>query len=154
MAVPTEKTLFLKWALLNAATVVFLVVLAATFGGRVHGIVLGVIPFILGVTAYGSFLAGKVAWAADGASPKKKKALLHDAHYIDHYAWVAPMLGILSSIAGMSVLLSSNDAASLGERVTSGGGGIFYGTFVGVLGMLLLVHEKRMIEHDLAHPER
>lgn len=146
-----ERTLFVKWALLNAVFAVFLVVLGATFGGRIHGVALYVIPAILILTVYASSYGGRLCWRADETTPGTKTAsrIIHEAHYLDHWAWVCPMLGILSSIAGMSVLLSNNDAASLGERVTSGGGGIFYGTFAGVLAMLLLKHEQRMIEHEL-----
>lgn len=146
-----DRALFLKWVLLNAVAVVFLVALGVTFGGRVHGAALVVIPLILGLTAYGSAYGGRLCWNADGVRPGtlSAAALIHGAKYLDHWAWVCPMLGILSSIAGMSILLSSNDAATLGERVTSGGGAIFYGTFVGVLAMLLLKHEQRMIEHEL-----
>jgi hypothetical protein len=147
-----EKPLFLKWLLLNAVAAVFLVTLGATFGGRIHGISLGIIPLILLLTAYGSAYAGRLCWEADGdfaGETPVRVGILHRAKYLDHWAWVCPMLGILSSIAGMSILLSSNDATTLGERVTSGGGAIFYGTFVGVLAMLLLKHEQRMIEHEL-----
>jgi hypothetical protein len=151
---PFEKRLFMKWALLNAVFVVFLLSLAITFGGRVHGVALYVIPLILILGAYGSAYAGRLCWRADGVEPGSITArhIVHESLYLDHFGWVCPMLGILSSIAGMSVLLSSNDAATLGERVTSGGGGIFYGTFVGVLAMLVLKHEQRMIEHSLDYP--
>lgn len=151
MRVPTSKTLFVKWALLNAVFAVFLLTLAITFGSNVTGAARVVIPLILLFMVYGSAYGGRLCWRADGARPGSDRArrLIHESLYLDHWAWVCPMLGILSSIAGMSILLSSNDAASLGERVTSGGGAIFYGTFVGVLAMLLLKHEQRMIEHEL-----
>jgi len=146
-----ERTLFVKWALLNAVFIVFLVVLGLTFGGRVHGAPLVTIPVILAVTVWGSLYGGRLCWRAgdEGLTGGEAERIIHEAAYLDHWAWVAPMLGILSSIAGMSILLSSNDAANLSDRITSGGGGIFYGTFVGVLAMLLLKHEHRMIEHDL-----
>jgi hypothetical protein len=147
----SERSLFLKWALLNAIFIVGLVVLGLDFLSRVHGVALYAIPSILAVCAYGSAYAGYLCWDAEGCEPGDgyAKKIVHHSLYLDHWAWVCPMIGILSSIAGMSVLLSSNDAATLGERVTSGGGGIFYGTFVGVLSMLLLKHEQRMIEHAL-----
>lgn len=147
-----DKSLFLKWALVNAVAAVFLIVLGVTFGGRIHGAPLFVIPVILLLAAYGSAYGGRLCWRADGVSPGGRTAdrIIHESLYLDHYAWVCPMLGILSSIAGMSILLSSNDAATLADRISSGGGAIFYGTFVGVLAMLLLKHEQRMIEHELA----
>jgi uncharacterized membrane protein YfcA len=147
----SEKTLFVKWALLNAIFSVFVVALGITFGGRIHGAALAVIPIIFLLIAYASAYGGRLCWRADGVLPGTPEArrIIHESLYLDHWAWVCPMLGILSSIAGMSILLSTNDAASLGERVTSGGGAIFYGTFVGVLAMLLLKHEQRMIEHEL-----
>lgn len=150
-----DRPLFVKWALLNAVFVVFLLVLGLTFGGRIHGAPLVVIPLILVLTAYASVYAGWLCWRVDSwdtftyRETPTKQAILHDAAYLDHWAWVAPMLGILSSIAGMSILLSSNDATGLSDRITSGGGAIFYGTFIGVLAMLLLKHEQRMIEHAL-----
>lgn len=147
-----DRSLFLKWALVNAVAAVFLIVLGVTFGGRIHGAPLFVIPVILLLAAYGSAYGGRLCWRADGVQPGTRTAdrIIHESLYLDHYAWVCPMLGILSSIAGMSILLSSNNAATLADRISSGGGAIFYGTFVGVLAMLLLKHEQRMIEHELA----
>lgn len=146
-----EKTLFVKWALLNAVFTVFLVTLGIIFGGRIHGAALITIPLILALAAYGSAYGGRLCWQADPYIRNREKAphIIHASLYLDHWAWVCPMLGILSSIAGMSILLSNNDATTLSSRITSGGGAIFYGTFVGVLAMLLLKHEQRMIEHEL-----
>lgn len=153
-----EKTLFLKWSLLNAVFVVFLVVLGITFGGRIHGAPLVVIPVILALAGFATGYGGWLCWRVDAYKDRRRTdsyetpvraRILHDAAYLDHFAWVAPMLGILSSIAGMSILLSGSDPAQLHDRITSGGGAIFYGTFVGVLTMLLLKQEERMIEHSL-----
>jgi hypothetical protein len=146
------RTLFVKWALLNAVFIVFLVSLGVVFGGRIHGAALVTIPLILLLAAYGSAYGGHLCWRAGGEHVDElptRRSIIHASLYLDHWAWVCPMLGILSSIAGMSILLSNNDATTLSARISSGGGAIFYGTFVGVLAMLLLKHEQRMIEHEL-----
>lgn len=152
MTAAVERRLFLQWLLLNVAFVIGLIVLGLTYGGKLHGPALVTIPIILALGAYATAYGGRLCWEAGGefiGETPVARNIVHRATYLDHWAWVCPMVGILSSIAGMAILISNNDPATLGNRIASGGGAIFYATFVGVLVSVILKHEQRMIEHEL-----
>ncbi len=147
------RRLFLKWALLNALAVIFLVVLAVEYHEHVRGAPLVVIPVILALAAYASAFGGRLCWESDGVEPGTKRAarIIHEARYLSFWAWVCQMVGILSTVIGFWLLLGDGDAtgAQLGEKIQEGGGVALLGTFVGVFASLLLAMEHRLIEHDL-----
>lgn len=153
------RPLFLKWLLLNSLAVVFLTVLATYFHGSLRGAPLIVVPVIVAIAAYASFLGGRLCWRTDSflASEdtieeilRARRRILHEARYLEFWAWVCQMTGILSTVIGFFILLShSTDTASLGARIQSGGGTALLGTFVGVFASLVLSLEHRLIEHEL-----
>jgi hypothetical protein len=150
----------LKWALLNALSVVLLTVLAIEFHNRIHGVALAVVPVILLVGAYASSIGGRLCWRADNLkhdlrgmrhlATRERSLILHEAQYLEFFAWVCQMAGILSTVIGFFILISSGgDVTNLGNRIQSGGGTALLGTFVGVFVSLILALEHRLIEHDL-----
>lgn len=154
----SDRPLTLKWALLNALAVVFLAALAARFHSSVHGATLVVVPVILALGAYASSIGGRLCWRGDTLGQagsltevtSARRRILHEAVYLEFWAWVAQMTGILSTVIGFFILLSSaSDVDSLGTRIQEGGGTALLGTFVGVYVSLILAMEHRLIEHDL-----
>lgn len=149
-----EKKLFLRWALLNVLALVFIIALAVTYGGNVHGPSLAVIPVIIAITAIASTFAGILCWNAPPARPGSLNArsILHDAKYLLFWAWVSPMIGILGTVFGFWRLLTGGGTdADLHQRIQAGGGVALVGTFVGVFSSILLTATHRMIEHDFDH---
>lgn len=145
-----DRSLFLKWSLLNILAAMFLAIMGYSFQEHIEGIILIIIPAILIVGIYASIGGGIICWKA-GNSQYDPKQLLHHAEYLNFWAWVCQVTGILATIIGFWILLSGDveDTASIGQRIQEGGGTALLGTFVGVFISLVLSLEYRMIEHDL-----
>lgn len=144
------RPLALRWALLNALAIVLLIVLGAEFHSHVRGATLVVVPVILLVGAYASLIGGRLSWRIDGGDVTRLRAL-HEARYLEFWAWVTQMMGILATVIGFFILLSHSgaDTTDLGTRIQVGGGTALLGTFVGVYVSLVLMMEHRLIEHEL-----
>jgi hypothetical protein len=145
-----ERTLFLRWALLNVVAGMFLGSLGIRYGARVHGPSLVAVPLILAVWAYASAIGGRICWHTDGVLPGTRAAvkLAHDAKYVRHWAEQIQYMAMLSTVFGIWVLLTSQ-GGDLHDRLLAGGGVAFSATFVGIFASLILMQTQRMIEHSL-----
>ncbi len=146
------KELFLKWVLLNAVCAVAIIVFGIAYGSKVTGTSLIIAPAILVLGIFASAHAGRLCWRAASiekfdASDKRK--LLHEARYIQHWAEVAPMIGILGSAFGLWRMLGGGGSTTELHARIQDGGVVFVGTFVGIFVMLALRQMKRFIEHEL-----
>lgn len=146
-----ERKLFVKWVMTTAVCNVLFVALGITYGSKIHGPSLAVIPIILVTYTYAAGVAARICWyASDDLTPVSPKRLLHDAEWLIFYAWVTPMIGIMGTVFGFWKLLAAGGTdADLHARIQAGGGVALVGTFTGVLVSVALTVMHRLIEHEL-----
>ncbi len=150
-----DHPLFLRWALINALLAIFLVTAGAAYRGNLHGAVLVALPIILAIYCSATYYAGKLAWRADdyldtvrGSEPERIR-ILHDAEWINRWAYSCQIAGIMCTMAGFFVILSkSGTQADLTSKL-AGGSVALLGSFVGVLCSLVLLLQHWLIEHAL-----
>lgn len=146
----TARRLFLQWALINALFVVFLVAGAST--AKLHGATLVAVPIILLLYVCASAWGGCLSWRADEAwnltSDWKRRAILHDAEWLNRGAYALQIAGIMSTMIGFYLILQTSDAGDLSAKL-SGGSVALLGSFVGVLCSLLILLQQWLLEHAL-----
>lgn len=146
------RDLFLKWVLLNVLALVFLTVGGLAYAHRIHGPSLVVVPLMLVVYSYAAAYAGRICWRAGDhdRSAWKLQRLLHEAEYLNFWVWLLQMMGMLTTVYGFWLLLTSGGTdQNLHDRILSGGGVALVGTWVGIFTSVILAASHRMIEHDL-----
>lgn len=146
-----RKTLFLKCLLVTGLTGVVLLTMALKYGSRIHGPSLAVIPLILLVAGRAVYESLKLAWLSDGKIEiGEREALVHTARWLNFYAWLAPMIGMMGTVLGIwLVLTSSGSVANIHDRLLNGGGVVFAGTFVGILAAVTITTLHRLLEDAL-----
>ena len=139
-----ERKLFVKWALLNSLSLVFLGVLGILFGSKIHGPSVMAVPVILSIYGFAQYGAGRIAWN------EQDRRLMHEARWLPFWAWIAQMVGILSTVYGFwRILTTSTTNEQLHANIQAGGGLALIGTFVGVYVSVILIATHRLIEHEL-----
>lgn len=142
----TSRPLFLKLLLIDALAVLGLAAVAAAYGHRLVGPSLVAVPAILIVYTAASAYAALLAWH----TPGRALWVAHRLDFLPFAAWSCQILGIMATVFGFWVLLtSSGDAEALGARIQDGGGVALAGTFVGVACSLVLSVQERLIAHSL-----
>lgn len=143
------RTLFARWVVLQAATVLFFALIAFLYGERVRGASLVAIVVILAVFLGATALGGRASWMAD----ERPADALHLSAWLGFAAWVCQLLGIVGTIFGFWLIFSggAGGASTLVAQIKEGGGLALSSTFVGVVCSLVLAVEERMIEHETQH---
>ena len=146
------RSLFLKCVLVVSGTGVLLALLATKYAARVHGPSLVVVPIILIVMGRAAYEALRLAWAAEGKQQNFERVpLIHSARWMNYWAWLSPMIGMMGTVMGIWLILTSNGGttANLHDRLLNGGAVVFAGTFVGILGAVMITTLHRLIEDAL-----
>jgi len=155
-----RRTLFVKWVLLNAAAIVFFVLGGLTYMSHITGAARVAIPVILVLFAIGTVYGGRLCWRAhdcfweDGTLKSRVAAnkILHDAKWLDWYAYRSQVAGLCATILGFYVIIEHQQSGASSQRL-AGGAVALLGSFVGVLCSMVLLQTHRWLEHDLGHDE-
>lgn len=144
-----SRPLFLRWLLINALALSFLVGMAVPYGHFLTGPSLVAVPVILLIGAAGSAHAGRICWWIDThhANRAWAKKTVENVSFV---SWACQIVGIMSTVFGFWIILGeSGDTGSLGQQIKEGGGVALVGTFVGVFCSLVLALEERLIRHEV-----
>ena len=146
-----SRPLFLRWLLIQALSIAFLVGLAVEYGHFVKGASFVAVPVILLIGGAGSAVAGRICWELDSRRSvlalNRAKTGLENVSFA---SWTCQIVGIMSTVFGFWLLLGeSGDTSNLGDRIQEGGGVALVGTFIGVFCSLVLALEERLIQHEL-----
>lgn len=149
----SERTLFLKWSLLNFLAAVFFVSAGIEFHSRIDGGSRIAIPIILLLFASASAYAGKLCWRAGdpNLTPKSAQRILHDALYLEWFAYRSQIAGIIATLLGFYIIVSNGDQGDFQTKL-KGGAVALLGSFVGVLCSLILLQFERWLDHELSRP--
>lgn len=147
-----NRPLFLRWLLIQALAVAFLVALGVEYGHFVKGASFVALPVILVIGAAGAALSGRLCWALD-TTPAKKSTLIRVEQGLENVSfasWACQIVGIMATVFGFWLLLGeASDTSSLGDRIQNGAGVALVGTFIGIFCSLLLAADERLIRHQL-----
>lgn len=156
-----DRPVFLRWLLLNAVAVAASAATVAALAGHLHGASRFAVPAIAAIYAAGAYVSGRAAWDADNL-PSKSSApsaraevrgnILHGLENASLFAWVAQIVGLLSTVAGFWIIFSGAagaDPSALSDRITNGAGVALTGTFAGVFVSLVLTLSQRIVEHGV-----
>jgi len=141
--------LFLRWALFQSVVVTLLTAGGLSYGGRLHGASLVVVPLILVVLAATSAYAGLLAWRCDMGQS------VHDGiRHLWFSAGACQLLGLLGTVAGFYAMFENGGGTAapgstdLATRVTHGAGIALSATFVGILSSLVILVEHHVLDGD------
>lgn len=147
-----DRKVFLKWCLLNALAAVFFITAGVVYHSKIDGGSKIAIPVILLLFASGSAYGGKLCWRADTADAFEAQQILHDALYLEWFAYRSQIAGIVATMLGFYVIISSGGTNSDFQTKLGGGAVALLGSFVGVLCSLILLQIERWIDHELSRP--
>lgn len=148
-----DRTLFLKWVLLNALTVVFFATAGVAYHSKIDGASRIVIPIILVLFASGSAYGGRLCWRADTAIGRyEERRILHDALYLEWFAYRSQIAGIIATMLGFYVVVTSGVGQADFQTKLKGAAVALLGSFVGVLCSLILLQIERWLDHELSRP--
>lgn len=157
----TDRPVFLRWLLLNALAVAVSAATVAELASRLHGAARFAIPVIALIYVAGAYVSGRAAWETDllpspAAMVRKRlrDSILHQLENVSVLAWVAQVVGLLSTVAGFWIIFAGNagsDPSALSDRITNGAGVALTGTFAGVFVSLVLTLSQRVVEHGVGH---
>lgn len=153
----TERPLFLKWVLLNALVAVFFITAGVVYHNKIDGGSRIAVPVILALFAAGSAYGGKLCWRGSNlkrvnpADEYKAKQILHDALYLEWFAYRSQIAGIIATLLGFYIIISHGNAGDFSTKL-QGGAVALLGSFVGVLCSLVLLQIERWIDHELSRP--
>lgn len=150
----TDRRVFLKWVLLNALTVVFFATAGVAYHSRIDGASRIVIPIILALFAAGSAYGGKLCWRADNpwADGQSPSQILHDALYLEWFAYRSQIAGIIATMLGFYVVITSGVGEADLQTKLKGAAVALLGSFVGVFCSLILLQIERWLDHELSRP--
>jgi hypothetical protein len=132
------RSLFLKWALVNAIYAVTMIAAALSYHGHVGSIGLIAIAAVFGLFVITSAYAGWIAWRED----------MQHTHHVSLAIELAPKLAMLGTVGGFLIAFSSG-ASDIQNRVLGASTGLA-ATFVGIFTMVALEIIRHLIEHDTA----
>src|SRR5262249_21158039 len=115
--------LFLRWVLFQSVVATLFAAAALSYGGRLEGASLVVVPLIVTVLALASGYAGLLAWRADAEVPVQG-----GLRHLWFAAGVCQLLGLLGTVAGFYAMFNSGStqgsdspgSTDLATRVTHG----------------------------------
>lgn len=156
-----RRRLFLRWALINALSLVFFGVLYAhNFFAGLEGAPLYGAAVILIFTVVMSAYAGWLTWRTDDVieghtnDAQARARLNHDLSHVFHAIWVCQILGIIGALVGyreqtQTAAKATADAGAAVQQVFTALGNGLIATTLGVLCSLLFFVEYRLLEHSL-----
>jgi len=119
------------------------------YGGRVTGPARYVSPAIAALYTRAALMAGHWCWQADDPDANVR-AIVHRSRSLQHWTWMLPHIGILSTVLGSFLALTSgNRGQELVSSVLTGAGVGMAGTFVGVYGAVFIKAYLRILQHEL-----
>jgi hypothetical protein len=152
-AAGTRHPLFLRWVLFQSVVATLLVAAGLSYGGRLHGASLLVVPLILAVLAATSGYAGLLAWRAD-----QGQSVVGGLRHLWFAAGACQLLGLLGTVAGFYAMFENGNGSSAGAasaassdlaaRVTHGAGVALSATFVGILSSLVILVEHHVLDDE------
>jgi hypothetical protein len=155
-----SKKLFLESCLINllAATIATATLIASSSQTQglslIARILVGVIASVYAVAA---IYATRVCWKIDAGATSE--AMVHSANNVAFAANECPYVGLLGSVAGIFIFMSSalsasSDLDKLKESSMMGIGVAFVPTIVGVFARIMLSWQHHIILQALEHPEK
>jgi hypothetical protein len=151
-AAGTRHPLFLRWVLFQSVVATLLVAAGLSYGGRLHGASLLVVPLILAVLAVTSGYAGLLAWRAD-----EGQSVVGGLRHLWFAAGACQLLGLLGTVAGFYAMFENGNGSGAGAatassdlaaRVTHGAGVALSATFVGILSSLVILIEHHVLDDE------
>jgi hypothetical protein len=135
---------FLRWALVNALTVVAFVAAFVSYDGQVHPVGRATAGIVLAVFALASGYCGLLAWRSD-------EGVLRGANMrgLEHVALairVCPMVAMLGTASGFLIAFSGS-AEDVQQRVAGASTGIV-ATVVGVACTVLLMVQRHLLDEQ------
>ena len=129
---------FLRWLVVEVATVAGLVAARLGYHGHIHAAGLAAIAGVLTVFGFASGACGLIAWRQGAGRPADPR-LLHD---IDECKEACPAVAMLGTVSGFLIALSAH--GDLQQRAT-GAATALAATFVGIGCWLALKLQHRLV---------
>jgi hypothetical protein len=137
----SQRTRFLKWALVNTLAFVVFVVAVASFHGHIHAAGKVTAGIVLAVFALASGYCGLLAWRADAETESTdRRALEHVSLAIR----LCPMLAMLGTATGFLIAFTGS-TADVQQRVTGASSGIV-ATVIGVACTIVLMLQRHLLD--------
>lgn len=130
------KTLFCKWALVNAIYIAILILAGLLYKGHVQSI--GVIA----ISAVLALYVGTSAWAAFLCWNEDRRGV----HHISLAIELSPKLAMLGTVGGFLIAFSAS-SGNIQQRVLGASTGLA-ATFVGISAMIVLEVIRHLVEND------
>jgi hypothetical protein len=137
-----RRSLFLRWALVNALATVAFVAAAISYHGEIHVVGRIAAAIVLAVFALASAYCGVLAWRAGDSATRHL-----DQRSLEHVALairVCPMLAMLGTASGFLIAFAGS-VDDVQQRVAGASTGIV-ATVVGVACTIVLMLERHLLD--------